>query len=176
MAHLPAASLALTTGLVLLAYVVFMLFRPPAAVVGRCGAGVHACVGMLGGVIGGFTAFPGCAMVVWAGLSHFSKQEQRSVVQPYILAMQIASLVSMTVLRSGALSAHPFDAAFWLLLGLLLPVVLPMTHLGVLAFRQVSDLNFRHVTMGVIALSGGGLVYKSLVALGVGAVLLSTMR
>lgn len=176
MANLPAVGLAFATGLVLLAYAVFMVFRPQAAVVARGGAGAHLGVGLLGGVIGGFTAFPGCAMVVWAGLRNFSKKEQRSVVQPYILAMQIASLASMTVLRSGELSSNPFDGAFWFLFGLLMPVVLPMTHLGVIAFRKLSDLNFKNVTMGVIALSGGGLVYKSLATLGIGAVVLSSLR
>jgi len=112
-------------------------------------------------VIGGFTAFPGAALVVWAGLKNLSKTEQRAVVQPYILAMQVISLFSMIFMRSGDLTTNPFDETFWLLFFLLIPVVLPMTKLGVMAFRKMSDMNFKNITLGVLAFSGGGLIYKS---------------
>lgn len=161
MANLPAAELTFATGIVLLMYSIWMVCKPRATFVNHTGVVEHLGVGMIGGVIGGFTAFPGAALVVWAGLKNLSKTEQRAVVQPYILVMQVIALVSMIFLRSGDLTSNPFDATFWLFFFLLVPVVLPMTRLGVVAFKTMSDMNFKHITLGVLAFSGGGLVYKS---------------
>jgi len=161
MANLPAAELTLATGIVLLFYTLWMMFKPHTLSINNTGTTEHMLVGMLGGVIGGFTAFPGAALVVWAGLKNLSKTEQRAVVQPYILAMQVISLFSMIFMRSGDLTTNPFDETFWLLFFLLIPVVLPMTKLGVMAFRKMSDMNFKNITLGVLAFSGGGLIYKS---------------
>lgn len=161
MANLPAAELTLATGIVLLFYTLWMMFKPHTLSINNTGTTEHMLVGMLGGVIGGFTAFPGAALVVWAGLKNLSKTEQRAVVQPYILAMQVISLFSMIFMRSGDLTTNPFDEAFWLFFFLLIPVVLPMTKLGVIAFKKMSDMNFKNITLGVLAFSGGGLIYKS---------------
>jgi hypothetical protein len=43
----------------------------------------------------------------------------------------------------------------------LLPIVLPMTQLGVIAFKKLSDVDFKKITLGVLAFSGTGLIYKS---------------
>jgi uncharacterized membrane protein YfcA len=161
MANLPAAELTFVTGLILLTYAAWMIFKPHTKFIQRSGTIEHLVVGMIGGTIGGFTAFPGCAVVIWAGLRNLSKHEQRSIVQPYILAMQFASLFGMIFFRSGDLTSNPFDESFWLMFAMLLPIVLPMTNLGVKAFKRLSDVNFRNITLGVLAFSGTGLVYKS---------------
>jgi uncharacterized membrane protein YfcA len=161
MANLPAAELTLVTGVVLLLYSTWMVVKPRTLSINHTGIAEHMLVGMLGGVIGGFTAFPGAALVVWAGLKNLSKTEQRAVVQPYILAMQVIALLSMIFMRSGDLTANPFDKTFWLFFLLLIPIVLPMTKLGVVSFKKMSDMNFKNITLGVLAFSGGGLVYKS---------------
>jgi len=161
MANLPATQLTLATGFVLLVYSIWMVLKPRAILIVKSGMMDHLAVGMIGGVIGGFTAFPGAALVVWAGLKNLSKTEQRAIVQPYILAMQVISLLSMVFMRTGDLVSNPFDVTFWLFFLVLLPVVLPMTKLGVLAFKKLTDVNFKNITLGVLAFSGGGLVYKS---------------
>ncbi len=161
MANLPGAQLTFVTGLILLIYATWMIFKPHTTFVQRSGTVEHMVVGMIGGTIGGFTAFPGCAVVIWAGLRNLSKLEQRSIVQPYILAMQFASLLGMVFFRSGDLTSNPFDESFWIKFLLLLPIVLPMTNLGVKAFKRLSDVNFKNITLGVLAFSGTGLVYKS---------------
>jgi uncharacterized protein len=162
MANLPTTTLPLLIGIVLLAYCVWMVFRPQVALVHHSGPLAHGLIGMVGGAIGGFTAFPGCALVIWAGLKNLPKMEQRIIVQPYIFSMQLASLLSMGFLHSGELRSNPYDATFWLLFVLLMSIVLPMTKLGVLTFKNISDLNFKSITIGMLALSGGGLFYKGL--------------
>jgi hypothetical protein len=48
-----------------------------------------AAVGAAGGIIGGFSAFPGAMPVVYMGLRGLSKAETRAITQPYILVDQI---------------------------------------------------------------------------------------
>lgn len=48
---------------------------------------------MLGGITGGAIAFPGVAPTIWCGLRGLPKDVQRGVVQPFILAIQVATLV-----------------------------------------------------------------------------------
>ena len=160
MANLPASELTFAIGMILLIYSTWMVLRPVAISVNSSGPFEHILVGMVGGAIGGFTAFPGCAVVIWAGLRNLSKTEQRGIVQPYILAMQMASLLSMIYLHSGDLNSNPYDSNFWILFAFLLPVVLPMTKLEVAAFKSLSDVNFKNITLGVLALSGSGLAFK----------------
>ena len=161
MANLPAAELTLVTGIVLLLYSIWMVVKPHTLSISKTSSTEHMLVGMVGGLVGGFTAFPGSVLVVWASLKNLSKTEQRAIVQPYILAMQIISLISMIFMRSGDLTSNPFDMTFWMCFALLVPIVLPMTKLGVIAFKKLSDMNFKNITLGLLAFSGGGLVYKS---------------
>ena len=87
------------------------------------------------GVVGGFTAFPGAAVVVWTGLRGLPKAQHRAIVQPYIILSQIYSLALVALLHPTYLNAR-----FWLLLALSLPVVVPGTLTGV---GHLST-NFRH--------------------------------
>ena len=89
-----------------------------------------------------------------------------------MLARALGARALMLAARSVESSSNPFDEAFVLFLLLLVPVVLPMTKLGVVAFKKMSDMNFKNITLGVLAFSGGGLVYKSA---SVGLVLLTAL-
>ena len=114
-------------------------------------------VGAIGGVVGGFTAFPGAAVVVWSGLRHLPKSESRAIVQPYILVLQLLALLLLAV-------EHPetFSRAYWSLLLLTLPIVLPCTLIGVYLYRLLSDVNFRRVTFMLLGVSGAGLLFKAM--------------
>jgi uncharacterized membrane protein YfcA len=95
MANLPVAELTLLTGIILLTYTLWMIFKPHSTFFQNSGTVANLVVGMLGGAIGGFTAFPGCALVIWAGLKNMNKTEQRAIAQPYILAMQFTFLFGL---------------------------------------------------------------------------------
>ena len=114
-------------------------------------------VGATGGVIGGFTAFPGAAVVVWCGLRRLPKSESRAIVQPYILGLQLLSLTMLALEHPGT-----FDADYWRLLLVLLPIVAPCTLIGVTLYRALSDVNFRRVTFMLLGTSGLGLLAKAL--------------
>jgi uncharacterized protein len=154
---LPTAKLMAIFGAFLLIYAAYSMLKPDSLHVERkSNWTASALVGMAGGLIGGFTAFPGAAVVVWSGLRQLPKRESRSIVQPYILALQIVSLAMLAV-------QHPetFDRTFWGLLLITVPVVLPCTLLGVNLYKSLSDINFRRITFMLLGTSGLGLLIKA---------------
>ncbi len=156
--HLPAAKLMFAFGLFLVIYSVFSLFKPSNLKMNSSfGASSGMVVGFIGGTLGGFTAFPGAAVVVWTGLQDLSKQLTRSIVQPFILVLQVMSLATTAY-------AYPavFGREFWILLAVTVPIVLPGTLGGVFLYRRISDINFRRVSFALLGISGSGLLLKIL--------------
>lgn len=155
--HLPAARLMSIFGALLAAYAVYSLLKPASLKLRGCDSrwwGIG--VGLLGGVVGGFTAFPGAAVVVWTGLRGLSKTQNRAIVQPYIILSQIYSLVLVALLHPAHLNTQ-----FWLLLLLSLPVVVPGTLTGLAIYRRTSDVNFRRVSFVLLGISGISLLAKT---------------
>jgi uncharacterized membrane protein YfcA len=141
----------------LVVYAAYSLLKPQRLhVAGLSGWKASALIGMVGGVIGGFTAFPGASVVVWSGLRQLPKTQSRSIVQPYILGLQIVSLGMLAM-------EHPetFGATYWALLVVTIPVVLPFTLLGVTLYKSLSDVNFRRITFMLLGTSGVGLLVKA---------------
>jgi uncharacterized membrane protein YfcA len=154
---LPTGTLMAVFGGFLVIYAAYSMLKPQILHVAPQGSWPAAVVvGLVGGVIGGFTAFPGAAVVVWSGLLRLHKNESRAIVQPYILGLQIVSLTLLAI-------QHPetFGTTYWALLGLTLPIVLPCTLLGVTLYKSLSDMNFRRVTFMLLGTSGLGLLAKA---------------
>jgi uncharacterized membrane protein YfcA len=167
---LPTPSLMVVFGAFLVAYAAYSMLKPESLhVTIKGGPMSSSLVGLVGGVIGGFTAFPGAAVVVWSGLRRLPKTESRSIVQPYILGLQIISLALLAV-------QHPetFSRQFWSLLAISVPIVLPGTLLGVNLYRSLSDINFRRVTFFLLGTSGFGLLVKAIGAIGIFAAVMAT--
>lgn len=154
------ATLMAIVGGFLIVYAAYSMLKPEGLrVTSKSGWRTSALIGMSGGIIGGFTAFPGAAVVAWSGLRCLPKQESRSVVQPYILGLQLLSLVLLALQRP-----ETFDRTYWALLAITIPVVLPCTLLGVRLYKSLSDINFRRITFALLGISGAGLVIKSVAA------------
>lgn len=155
---LPTGQLMLVFGGFLVLYAAYSLLKPAAAHVTLNGRNwlASSLVGMSGGVIGGFTAFPGAAVVVWSGLRQLPKTESRAIVQPYIFVLQILSIALLALQRP-----ETFGRTYWLLVAMTVPIVLPCTLLGVRLYRSLSDHNFRRVTFILLGLSGAGLLLKA---------------
>ena len=159
---LPTSSLMLLFGGFLVVYAAYSMLKPDSLHVEiKGGPASSGVVGFMGGVIGGFTAFPGAAVVVWSGLRQLPKTESRSIVQPYILGLQIVSLTLLAIQRP-----QTFGPTFWTLLAISAPVVLPGTLLGVKLYKSLSDVNFRRVTFLLLGTSGLGLLVKAAGSIG----------
>jgi hypothetical protein len=155
---LPTPILMSVFGGFLVGYAAYSLLKPDSLrVLCRSRWPLSILVGMVGGVIGGFTAFPGAAVVIWSGLRGLSKRETRAIVQPYILGLQIVALAILAV-------GHPatFGGKFWFLLTVTLPIVLPCTFLGVRLYKTLSEINFRRIAFMLLGTSGFGILAKGL--------------
>lgn len=144
-------------GAFLVLYAAYSMLKPQSLKIAGGGGTLAAfVVGATGGVIGGFTAFPGAAVVVWTGLRQMPKSESRAIVQPYILGMQLVSIAMLA-------AQHPdtFGGTYWALLLVTVPAVLPCTLLGVYIYRLLSDINFRRIAYMLLGTSGVGLLAKA---------------
>lgn len=157
LSSLPTTNLMLVFGAFLVLYAAYSLFRPhPGHAVVSGNWLTSSLVGMSGGVIGGFTAFPGAPVVVWSGLRHLPKMESRAIVQPYILVLQLLSITLLAIH-----SPQTFGKTYWWLVAITVPIVLPCTLMGVKLYRSLSDINFRRVTFILLGVSGLGLLIKA---------------
>lgn len=156
LAHLPARQLMTVFGSVLVLYCLYSLFRPAGARLrGFDGPVTGAIVGFIGGAFGGFTAFPGAAVVVWAGLRDLPKVQSRAIVQPYIIMSQLFSIGLIALKHPQWLTGNYLALLLWTL-----PVVLPGTFCGVTLYRRISDVNFRRISFILLGLSGAALLIK----------------
>jgi uncharacterized membrane protein YfcA len=157
LANLPTRHLTVALGALLVLYAAYSLLkRGGASAAGTAGPASGAAVGLLGGAIGGCTAFPGAAVVVWTGLLGLPKAQNRAIVQPYIIMSQVYALALIAWLHPALL-----DRRFWLLLLLSLPAVLSGTLCGVTMYRRISDVDFKRVCFALLGLSGAALLLRT---------------
>jgi uncharacterized protein len=138
-------------GLFLVAYSVFMLLKS-SLVIARGNRVADAACGVLGGITGGAIAFPGAAPTVWCALRGMPKDVQRGVVQPFILIMQVATLLYFS--RLGILTAA--SIANYLLC---VPAVLFGTWIGLGFFQRINDASFRRAVLIFLIVSGASLLF-----------------
>lgn len=154
---LDARDLTLALGALLISYSVWSLFKPsclqlPNPAPARLRSFL---VGAAGGVVGGFSAFPGSALVIWNGISGIGKERARALTQPFILWMQLVGLSLVIATRPRL-----FDALFWVTFAGAVPAALLGNALGVAIYRTTGDLGYRRITFAALGLSGFGLVFK----------------
>jgi uncharacterized membrane protein YfcA len=133
-------------GIFLLVYCTTMILRPNLVI--RCNS--RACqiaAGFFGGVTGGATAFPGAIPTMWCNARGLPKEQQRGIIQPYILVMQLATLVYFS--RTGLLWSGLWSAFAWSI-----PAVLFGTLLGFALFNRVDEAKFKRITLTFLFVSG----------------------
>lgn len=153
---LPSTMAAGGLGVFLVTYSVLSLLKPDSLRIKMSGWKPAVAIGAAGGIVGGFSAFPGSIPVVYLGLRGVGKAETRGVAQPYILALQLVSL-SILALTNAAI----FNARFWLLWAFALPAVLLGSCTGVALYRRMSDVDFRRAMLVLLAFSGLSLVARA---------------
>lgn len=147
--HVSARIFAVGIGALLIFYSAIMLIRPVTQV--RDGGLVTDLVaGLAGGVTGGSIAFPGAIPSLWYCLKGVSKETQRGTIQPFVLVMQVATLLYFSKL--GLLSVTIVGTFMRCV-----PAVVGGTLIGLMVFRGVGDTIFRRVVLFLLLFSGIGL-------------------
>jgi uncharacterized protein len=146
--HVDAGIFRIGFGLFLVTYAIYMLLRPAAACAAVSPGRLRdAVVGFGGGLVGGLTAMPGALPVIWCDLRGVPRDQQRGIVQPYIVVMQLFALALM-------LSRHSISSETLLGLTLNVPALVAGAALGVVMFRRINDALFRRVVLAVLLFAG----------------------
>jgi len=158
LARMPARALVCALGVLLVAYALYSAFKPRALRLPprRTSLGGALAVGAIGGVVGGFSAFPGSALVVWNGLKNVPKEQGRALTQPFILVMQVVALTIVAWARPGV-----FDQRLVALLLSSMPLAWAGNRLGIEIYKRTSQVNYRAITLAALAVSGLSLVAKA---------------
>jgi uncharacterized protein len=137
-------------GAFLIAYGIYALATPRLPLVMAGGRAADAAVGFVAGILGGIGGYSGVLPTIWTQLRGWPKDVARGVYQPFILVMQIATLLS-----AGFVTFDRFALA---LIGAALPALLAGAWLGWLAFGKLDERAFRQVLAAMIIGSGATLV------------------
>ena len=139
-------------GALITIYAAYSLFRPSLSYFRTMNNQIrNVLIGFGGGLIGGLTAMPGALPTIWCDMHGMPKNQQRSLVQPFIAAMQISALVLM-------LSRNELPSKILIDLAVSLPPLAAGTMLGVLMFRRINEAAFRRIILIMLLLSGLSLI------------------
>jgi uncharacterized protein len=134
-------------GVLVAAYAAYMLFRPALTCTKHPSNVRNALVGFGGGLVGGLTAMPGALPTMWCDLHGMPKNQQRGLVQPFILVMQLFALALM-------LSRHSLSPALAVDMAVSVPALGAGTVMGILLFHRANDAIFRRIILGILLFSG----------------------
>ena len=139
-------------GVLLLIYAIHGLAQPTHKPV-AAGAAADAGIGFANGVLAGLTGLPGFVITIWCQLRGWTKDLQRAVFQPVILAAIMVNAVSLGI--AGAITAHILQLY---LLGL--PVMAAGLWLGFTLYGKLDEAAFRRLILVLLLLAGLGLIGK----------------
>ena len=151
--HVDAAVYAVGLGIFLSAYGGYAVFRRDDHVV-RGTVWRDAVAGALGGLAGGLAGLSGSFVTIWCSLRGWDKLRQRAVYQPFILIMQIVTIVCLRWMGPG--SAHAFEDLRFV----------PFAVLGGIAgfalYERLTNRQFQATVSALLMVSGLGLLSRSL--------------
>jgi uncharacterized protein len=112
-------------------------------------------IGFVNGVLAGLTGLPGFIITIWCQLRGWTKDLQRAVFQPVMLAAIVMNVISLGI--AGAITA---DTLQLYLLGL--PAMLAGLWAGFKLYGKLDDVAFRKVILVLLLIAGLGLVSSQL--------------
>lgn len=133
-------------GVLLVAYSGFFLLRPTVHTV-RTDLRADFGVGILNGILGGLTGLAGPIITIWCQLRGWSKDEQRAIFQPVILAAFVLTAASLAV--TGTVT---IELVKIYLMGL--PLLIAGVWLGLKLYGHLDEAAFRKVILYLLLLSG----------------------
>ena len=153
-AHADPALFKLGVGLFLLVFPTVLYFNRTPMAWSFGGRTADTMVGFAGGILGGLAGLSGPLPTLWASVRGWGKDERRGVFQTFNWTVLSAALC----LQAG--TGFVTGEVIWLAL-FVLPVTIFGAWIGARTYRALSDQNFRDVVLGLLFLSGAGLVWNS---------------
>ncbi len=154
-AHADPRVFKLSVGVLLLLFPAALYFNRKPIAVSFGGRAADAAIGFAGGILGGLAGLSGPLPTLWASVRGWGKDERRGIFQIFNWTVLTAALCLQAA--TGFITSE----VVWLAL-LALPASLFGAWLGARAYRVLSDRNFRDVVLGLLFLSGLGLVWSNL--------------
>jgi uncharacterized membrane protein YfcA len=151
--HVDAAVYGIGLGVFLSAYGAYAVLRPAdLAVRGNVWCDMTAAA--LGGLAGGLAGLSGSFVTIWCSMRGWDKLRQRAMYQPFILAMQIVTIVCLRIAAPAA-KLVSYDMRF-----------VPFAVLGAVAgfalYQRMSNRQFQAATSALLIVSGLALLARSL--------------
>jgi uncharacterized membrane protein YfcA len=137
-------------GVVLIIFSLYSLARPALPPI-KGGAITDGIVGLLSGAFSGSTGLAGIPIIVWASLRRWSKDDQRAVFQPVVVAVFV-----MTLIWFGGIGVVKTETLRLFCIGL--PAAIIGTWLGLKLYGKLDETKFRMVVLVLLLVSGITLV------------------
>jgi len=152
--HIDPRLFKLGLGFVLVAYPGYVLVRKRPIESPWGGTIADGFIGFGGGLFGGLTGMSGVLPVVWTDVRGWSKEQRRSVLQVFNMAILSLALVSHAA--SGLLTRQVAVAA-----AIVLPVTILGAWAGSFAYRRLADRGYQRAVMVLLLISGVALLWSS---------------
>lgn len=153
-AHADPRLFKLTVGVILLIFpTALYLYRDPVTL--HVGRWADAMIGFAGGILGGLAGLSGPIPTLWANMRAWTKDQRRGIFQAFNLT--ILGIAFCLQAGSGLIPISVVKVALFTLPGTLIGA-----WAGAQAYHALSDRNFRDIVLGLLFLSGVGLVWSSL--------------
>jgi uncharacterized protein len=154
-AHADPKVFKLTVGIFLLVFPAALYFQRKEMALTSGGKAADAGIGFAGGILGGLAGLSGPLPILWASVRGWTKEQRRGIFQIFNFSILAASfLIQVT---TGFVKPD----VFWLAL-IAFPGTVIGAWLGAKTYHALSDRNFRDVVLGLLFLSGIGLVWSSI--------------
>jgi uncharacterized membrane protein YfcA len=154
-AHADPNVFKLSVGILLLVFPTALYFSRSAIAWSFGGRLADAAIGFAGGILGGLAGLSGPLPTLWASVRGWGKDERRGVFQIFNWTVLSAALCLQ------AATGFVTREVIWLALPAL-PATIFGAWLGARTYHALSDRNFRDVVLGLLFLSGIGLVWSSI--------------
>ena len=148
---LDAGVLKAVLGVFLLAFGTYALLAPRIHTFQAGGRAADAGIGFIGGILSGIGGYSGVLPTIWTQLRGWPKQLARAVYQPYIIVIQLGTVV-------GIVWAS-YERAGLMLVLLVLPPLALGTWIGWQLYGRLNDLRFRQGLALLLIASGATLVF-----------------
>jgi uncharacterized protein len=150
-AHADPNTFKLTIGVLLLVFPTALYFQRRTMAIKLGGKPFDGAIGFAGGILGGLAGLSGPLPILWASVRGWNKEQRRGIFQTFnftvlataLLLQAFAGFVTREVLALAVVTFPATIAGAWL---------------GARIYHALSDRNFANIVLGLLFLSGIGLV------------------